>query len=176
MEHAVPVGINWTQVESVGPTGTFPDGLKQYYVPRSCMHCDNPACVTVCPTGASAQREDGIVLVDHNICIGCAYCVEGCPYNARSIDARIEKAVKCTLCTNLIDNGEKPNCVHHCIAYARFYGDLDDPENEITQYLEQADNEGRSFHFLEDQGTGPTVVYLEPKCGMLENETSGFWS
>jgi Fe-S-cluster-containing dehydrogenase component len=168
MEHAVPVGIKWTKVGEVGPIGTYPDDLKQYYFPRACMQCVAPACVAACPTGASYQREDGLVLVDPEVCVGCETCIEACPYDARNIDPVTLKAVKCTMCVELIDKGEQPNCVHHCMGYARIYGDLEDSSNAIDEYLNQAGNNNRSFKLFESSsGTGPTVTYLEPKVGML---------
>lgn len=174
MENDVPVGISLNTVTQVGPVGEWPYGLKQYYLPHSCMHCDKPLCVEACPTGASYIREnDGLVLVDAEQCIQCESCVKACPYGARSIDATKGTAAKCTLCVNLIDNGELPSCVKHCIAEARFFGDLDDPNNSIAKYLAESDNEGRALKLLETEGTSPTVTYLQPTCGMLADEATG---
>lgn len=174
MEHDVPIGIAWTKVETVGPVGAYPDTLKMYSLPHACMHCNSPMCVAACPTGASYVRDDGLVLIDPDLCPGCDYCVWACPFEARSIDPTVNKAVKCNLCVELIDDGERPNCVKHCMAYARFYGDLDDPDSDINQYLAMADNQGRAIHMLEGKGTDPTVTYLEPKCGMLADQVSLF--
>lgn len=168
MENDVPVGIALNKVVQVGPVGEWPYGLAQYFFPRSCMHCRKPACVEVCPTGASYIREeDGLVLVNDEQCIQCESCMKACPYGARSIDVVKNSAVKCTLCSSLIDKGELPSCVKHCIAEARIFGDLDDPASDIAAYLKENGNEARMIHLVEQAGTEPTVAYLEPKCGML---------
>lgn len=173
MEQEVPIGIRLTKVDTVGPLGVFPDGLRMYYFPQGCMHCNAPACVPACPTGASYVREeDGLVLIDPELCPGCDYCITACPYGARSIDPAVNKAVKCNLCVDLIDNGGRPSCVKHCMAYARIYGDLDDPNSDINKYLDEGDNRSRMVHMLEDQGTGPSVMYLTPRSGMKDGEVT----
>ena len=105
------------------------------HFPRSCLHCDEPACVTVCPTGASYKRaEDGIVLVNADICIGCKLCSWACPYGAREFDEDDGVMKKCTLCIdriyneNLAEEDRVPACVATCPAKARHFGDLGDPE------------------------------------------------
>lgn len=170
MENGVPTGIAWNKVETVGPVGTFPDNLSMYFLPHACMQCGRALCVEACPTGASYVREDGLVLIDPEICLGCDYCVTACPYAARTIDEATNLAVKCTMCTQLVDVGGRPSCVKHCMAYARIFGDLDDPDNEIDQYLNEGDNRSRLIHLLEDKDTGPTVAYLRPAVGMLSDE------
>ena len=106
-ENNVGLGTYYNKVLTVGPFGTYPD-LEMYYLPVACQHCDNPECVSVCPTGASYRREDGVVLVDHSKCIGCQYCVMACPYGVRAYDEGRDKGVieKCTMCAHLIDKGE----------------------------------------------------------------------
>ena len=111
------------------------DGARTVYFPRSCLHCEEPACVTVCPTGASYKRaEDGIVLVDEAICIGCKLCSWACPYGAREFDADEGVMKKCTLCIDRIYNehlpveDRQPACVMVCPVNARHFGDLGDPE------------------------------------------------
>ena len=121
-----------------------------YYLPVSCQHCDNPECVSVCPTGASYKRDDGVVLVDHSKCIGCQYCVMACPYGVRAYDTGKDKGVieKCTMCAHLIDKGEKPACVKHCPGQARKFGDLDDPDSSAAKAVAAAGAE--NCHQLDD--------------------------
>ena len=105
------------------------------HFPKSCLHCEDAACVTVCPTGASYKRaEDGIVLVDEGLCIGCGLCAWACPYGARELDADQGVMKKCTLCIDRIYNenleevDRVPACVRTCPTGARHFGDLADPE------------------------------------------------
>lgn len=119
--------------------------------PMMCQHCENPPCVDVCPTGASFKRVDGIVLVDKHICIGCRYCMMACPFSARSFiheplvnqksDApRGQGTVEsCTLCVHRVDKGGTPACVEACAKTgneAIIFGDLNDPESDISKRLE----------------------------------------
>lgn len=166
-ENDVPVGGNWIVVDEIGPFGEYPN-VEGYFLPHGCMHCEDPACVDVCPTGASYQREDGIVLVDHDKCILCRYCTWACPFGARSYTPGEKVVSKCTMCAHLVDAGQEPACVAHCMGEARFFGDLDDPNSEISQYL--ADNEDRIVHLLESQNTNPGVIFLSPKVGMLSDK------
>ena len=121
-------------------------------LPMLCLHCEHPPCVDVCPTGASFKREDGIVLVDKHICIGCRYCMMACPYKARSfIHESLQDQMpyaprgkgtveSCTFCVHRVDAGETPACVEACTAEnhnAMVFGDLNDPASEISKQLEQ---------------------------------------
>ncbi|MGI9263815.1 MAG: 4Fe-4S dicluster domain-containing protein, partial [Gammaproteobacteria bacterium] len=140
------------------PYGSQPDGVwfnrvhvyetreenssRTVNMPRSCLHCDEPACVTVCPTGASYKREeDGIVLVNADTCIGCKLCSWACPYGAREFDEDDGVMKKCTLCVDRIynDNLERhdrvPACVAACPTSARHFGDLGDPESDISKLV-----------------------------------------
>ncbi len=121
-------------------------------LPMLCQHCEHPPCVDVCPTGASFKREDGIVLVDKHICIGCRYCMMACPYKARSF---IHESVKdqkpwaprgkgtvesCTLCVHRVDEDRIPACVEACNAAqggALQFGDLNDENSEISRQLRE---------------------------------------
>ena len=122
-------------------------------LPLLCQHCEYPPCVDVCPTGASFRRADGIVLVDKHICIGCRYCMMACPYKARSFVhyplhdqkpdvPRGQGCVEsCTLCVQRVDRGEQPACVEACNATGRqalFFGDLNDPQSEISRRMRAA--------------------------------------
>jgi molybdopterin-containing oxidoreductase family iron-sulfur binding subunit len=119
-------------------------------LPMMCQHCETPPCVDVCPTGASFKREDGIVLVDKHICIGCRYCMMACPYKARSFiheDLTDQKphaprgkgtVESCTLCVHRVDKGQIPACVEACSvdgSKAMVFGDMKDPNSEISQRL-----------------------------------------
>ena len=114
--------------------GKFPHvELLLYH--RICQHCDNAPCVTVCPTGASFQRKDGIVLVDPNKCILCGSCVTACPYAARQVDLTTKTIDKCTFCAHRVDKGLLPACVETCPAHVRIFGDLDDPNSEVSRII-----------------------------------------
>jgi sulfite dehydrogenase (quinone) subunit SoeB len=112
------------------------------HFPRSCLHCETPACVTVCPTGASYKRaEDGIVLVDEDKCIGCKLCSWACPYGAREYSEVEGVMKKCTLCVdriynqNLPESEREPACVQACPTRARHFGDLGDPESKVSRLV-----------------------------------------
>ncbi len=78
MENNLALGTCRNPVKTVGPTGVYPD-VQMYFLPSMCQHCENPACTKVCPTGACYQNEDGIALIDQNLCIGCKSCAAACP-------------------------------------------------------------------------------------------------
>lgn len=155
-ENNIPIGDFWSKVKQIGPTGTYPD-LEMYFLPVLCQHCADPQCVNVCPTGASYQREDGVVLIDHDKCIGCQYCVMACPYGVRYYNEEHRVIEKCTLCAHRLEVGELPACVVTCVARARIFGDLDDPESEVSKKLEEA---GDNVHQLTDVGNHPSVYYI----------------
>lgn len=119
-------------------------------LPLMCQHCNNPPCVDVCPTGASFKRADGIVLVDKHTCIGCRYCMMACPYKARSFvhepltdqkpyAPRGKGTVEsCTFCVQRVDQDKQPACVESCTKHshhAMIFGNLNDPNSEISQRL-----------------------------------------
>ncbi len=157
MENDVPLGNYFTHVEQVGPVGTFPD-IKMYWLSHICQQCENPTCVSVCPTGASYQREDGVVLVDPEVCIGCRLCMEACPYEARSLNEQKQVVEKCTSCASLRDEGGRPACVKCCTVSARIFGDVEDPESDVSKALAAAGDE--NVHAFADKGTQPSVRYI----------------
>jgi DMSO reductase iron-sulfur subunit len=155
-ENGIKPGIFWSKVHQIGPTGTFPD-LEMYFLPVLCQHCADPECVRVCPTGASAKRDDGIVLVDHNQCIGCQYCVLACPYGVRTYNQDTGVIEKCTMCAQLVERGDIPACVRTCTGKARVFGDISDPNSEISQKILEA---GDKVFTLVDVGNQPSVHYI----------------
>jgi Fe-S-cluster-containing dehydrogenase component len=142
-------------------------GGRTVHFPRSCLHCETPACVTVCPTGASYKRtSDGIVLVDEDKCIGCKLCSWACPYGARELDTDVGVMKKCTLCVDRIYNDNiapedrVPACVAACPTSARHFGDLGDPDSAISQLV--ADRGG--VELMPELGYKPTNRYLPPRA------------
>ncbi len=175
VEHGTPPGIFWNRVTEI-EEGEYP-AVRKYFLPRLCMHCKNPSCVEVCPTGASHQREDGIVLIDHEKCMGCKYCIVACPFGARYFNEEnrgyfgdgltpYEKVMyrehqtgvveKCNFCVERLDAGQQPACVGTCIARARYFGDLDDPDSEVSQLIRRK----HGYRLLEELDNSPSVYYL----------------
>ncbi len=178
----LPSGNWWNTVRTEGGetidtmSGEYPNCTLQHY-PVACQHCKEPACVAVCPTGATyVDEETGLVMQDTETCIGCKSCIEACPYGVRVYndgepayalefavgfaDAPVHLAntvEKCTMCANLIKQDEQPMCVQACVGYARFFGDLDDPESEVSKLIASREN----MQLLPEQGTNPSVFYLK---------------
>ena len=144
----------------------IPTQAMSVHFPRSCLHCETPACVTVCPTGASYKRaEDGIVLVDEDKCIGCQLCAWACPYGAREFSAKRGVMQKCTLCVDRIYNetldeaDRQPACVMACPTRARHFGDLGDAESDVAKLV--AERGGSAL--MPEFGYQPVNRYLPPR-------------
>jgi molybdopterin-containing oxidoreductase family iron-sulfur binding subunit len=176
-EHGTRPGIMWARVLK-SETGIFP-AVRRLSLPVLCMHCHTPACLPVCPTGATAQRPDGIVTIDRALCIGCRYCMQACPYSARYFndgngtyfsggptpyeaagaaehaDGTVEK---CDFCAERLERGLEPACVANCMTRARVFGDLADPGSEVSRLIR---GKG-SFPLNPELGTDPCVFYLPP--------------
>ena len=136
------------------------------HFPRSCLHCETPDCVTVCPTGASYKRaEDGIVLVDEDKCIGCKLCSWACPYGAREYSEVRGVMQKCTLCVDRIYNDSfeeidrQPACVMACPTRARHFGDLGDPDSAVSKLVA----ERGGYDLMPEMGYKPVNKYLPPR-------------
>jgi Fe-S-cluster-containing dehydrogenase component len=160
-----PLGV-WFNRVHVYETSDDEGNCRTVNFPRSCLHCEEPGCVTVCPTGASYKRqEDGIVLVNADTCIGCKLCSWACPYGAREFDADDGVMKKCTLCIdriyndNLKEEERVPACVSACPTHARHFGDLGDPDSEISQLVEKRDG----FPLMPESGYQPVNRYLPPR-------------
>jgi len=162
-----PVGawLNRVHAFEIEPESGGP--AKVVHFPKSCLHCEQAACVTVCPTGASYKREaDGIVLVEEDRCIGCGLCAWACPYGAREMDPGVGVMKKCTLCIDRIYNEtlpeseRQPACVRTCPANARHFGDLGDPESDVSKLVA----ERGGYDLMPEMGYKPTNKYLPPRA------------
>jgi molybdopterin-containing oxidoreductase family iron-sulfur binding subunit len=179
-ENSVPRGVRWTETVSE-EIGTYPN-VTRAYVPLICNHCEDPPCARVCPTTATYITDDGIVLVDDKKCIGCGACITACPYKNRiklkaepfkkglyeqGILTPFEKqgyprftigtAVKCTFCHERVAQGLVPACVNTCVAKARIFGDLDDPNSEIRKLISSR----KGYQPLAELNTKPKVFYVD---------------
>jgi Fe-S-cluster-containing dehydrogenase component len=127
-----------TEVDSPGggirgfPASTVPkkEILRSFFVPKLCNHCETSPCTQVCPVGATFESPDGVVLVDPNYCIGCAFCIQACPYGCRFLNPITRTAEKCSLCYHRITRGLVPACVEVCPTDARVFGDLKAAEKD----------------------------------------------
>ena len=166
----------------------------RYWFPRPCFHCDKPMCVSVCPVGATYKRDDGIVLIDNQRCIGCKFCMTGCPYSVRVFNwkdpevklpaghvydpetgiPQVEGTVgKCIFCADKLRKNELPRCVSACPMGVLYFGDLF--EDTVTNGTEtvrfsklMTDRAGYSYR--EELGTLPSVYYLPPTSRLFPVE------
>lgn len=162
-------GVAWSSVDTI-ELGTWPEA-DRFALPHACMHCENAPCVHVCPTGASVQRENGIVTIDYDACLACGACLMVCPYDARTISFRdawyfdadapapyesygtphSDVAEKCIFCADRVENGLMPHCVDACPNAARIFGDIDDPNSDVSAYIESSGAEelrGTSVYYV----------------------------
>lgn len=180
-EWQVPIGENYRRnwVKQLGPANT-PKGLAYTFYPGLCNHCDNPVCVAVCQadeeekvfkdpySGKTVKMTvratykhpfTGAVLIDHDRCIGCGYCVDACPYKARYLNEDLDepKADKCTFCFDRVIRGEEPACVKTCIADARIFGDLSDPNSKVYELVHK---KGAKRLVSKEVNIGPNVYWI----------------
>ena len=153
-ENRVPEGFcrDWIETEA---RGTYPDVRLEIRSER-CNHCDDPPCVSCCPTGASHVEPLGsTVQVTKEMCIGCKACLASCPYDARFIHPE-GYADKCTFCLHRVQDGLLPACVSVCPTRCMHFGDLDDPHSDVSRLLASRDHHA----LLPEAGTGPRVFFL----------------
>jgi anaerobic dimethyl sulfoxide reductase subunit B (iron-sulfur subunit) len=123
---------------SIKENGTLvPDGVFSYSVSIGCNHCAMPLCMAACPVQAITKRDDGIVYIDQELCIGCGECATACPYEVPSLDAEASVYGKCDFCMDLIDIGETPACLMACPMYAIEYGELDELKAQYPDAVQQ---------------------------------------
>ncbi len=130
---------------------------EQFFVPKLCNQCAVPPCTQVCPVGSTYQTKDGVVVIDHDSCVGCAYCIQACPYGARFWDKKYLCANKCDFCYHRITRGLKPACVLGCPTGTRVFGDLKDPNSPLYDALHKEKATMLKRHL----GTEPKVYYTD---------------
>ncbi|MBI4758688.1 MAG: 4Fe-4S dicluster domain-containing protein [Chloroflexi bacterium] len=154
MEWGLESYEHWIRVLS-SEDGIYP-AVTRRFLPVQCMHCERPTCVSVCPTGASYKRRDGLVLIDQDRCIGCKYCMVGCPYQARIFNKKIGVPEKCRFCVHRIAKGVTPACVMACPVEARTFGDISDPASEVSRLIIQR----KAAQLRPDLGNVPNIYYI----------------
>jgi Fe-S-cluster-containing dehydrogenase component len=176
-ENGTPPGVFYARVLKQ-EEGQYPM-VRQLALPVLCNHCEDPPCVEACPTGASFKWDDGIVDIDHDLCVGCRACMMACPYTNRYYndqpphyfpqgmtpyeEARTDRhqhnvVMKCDFCRDRVRAGQAPACVANCPTVARVFGDLDDPMSEVSRLIK----ERGGFTLHPEIGTRPSVFYLPP--------------
>lgn len=162
IENQAPIGQFRTTVKQYEVTltdgSTKTENVKAFMLPRLCNHCEDAPCVKVCPVQATFQREDGIVMVDNERCVACAYCVQACPYDARFINEDTLTADKCTFCAHRLEDGLLPACVETCVGGARIIGDIKDPNSTISRLM--TENQHDIKVLKPEEGTQPHVFYI----------------
>jgi len=185
--NATPPGVQWRRVLDL-EVGEFPD-VQRAFVPMGCQHCDEPPCEEVCPTTATRKRADGIVTIDYDLCIGCAYCTVACPYQARfkaprhafaygrqpteseelrEDDAKREVATKCTFCVERIDAGSArgltpgvdPEATPACVNACIAEALHFGDSDDPESNVSRLLATHRHFRINEELGTGPGFHYL----------------
>lgn len=183
--HQVHPGQHWIKVHSMQDA----EATAPYWQPSTCMHCDEPPCVKVCPVDATFKRKDGIVLIDSDRCIGCRFCMAACPYSTRVFnweepvaqetaqlhqpDYSCETSTpqkkgtvgKCDFCPDMVRKGQLPHCVSACPNGVFFFGDM--IEDTVTNGAEtfrfsELMRDKAGYRLMEDLGTKPSVYYLPP--------------
>lgn len=140
-----PLGVTWRRVVEMAGGEWVKDGDQDvpsnvfaYFVSVACMHCEDALCTEVCPTTAIHKRDDGIVVIDEDKCIGCRYCEWACPYSAPQFDSDRGVMTKCHFCYELQAAGEKPACVDACPFRALDFGPIEELREKYGDFASPA--------------------------------------
>ncbi len=181
--HHIPEDKEWLQVKLMRDN---PESAP-YWFPKTCFHCDNPPCVKVCPVNATFKRQDGLVLIDNERCVGCKFCMAACPYSTRvfnwaepelpnefediqyspetSFPSKVGTVEKCDFCPDMARQGLLPDCVTACPNGVFYFGDENEDvvsNGEETVRFSQLLKDRSGYRYMEDLGTKPRVWYLPP--------------
>ena len=189
--HFLPEDKEWIQVKLMKDD----ERAAPYWFPKMCFHCDNPPCVKVCPVDATFKRNDGLVLIDNDRCIGCKFCMAACPYSTRvfnwdepeqpeyvkamefspetSVPSQHGTVEKCDFCPDMIRQGKLPDCVTACPNGVFYFGDENEDavtNGDETVRLSELLKDRAGYRYMEDLGTEPRVYYLPPAARMFPVE------
>jgi molybdopterin-containing oxidoreductase family iron-sulfur binding subunit len=193
--HYLPTDKEWLTVNLMQDS----DNSAPYWMPKTCFHCDKPPCTKVCPVGATFKRDDGIVLIDNEMCIGCKFCMTACPYSTRvfnwdeptdipedvmnrpyNVETGAPQVVgtvgKCDFCPDMLRENKLPDCVTACPNGVFYFGDLNEDtvtNGDETVRFSELIRDKAGYRFAEDLGTEPSVYYLPPVNRIFPFE-SGF--
>ncbi|MDT3700814.1 MAG: 4Fe-4S dicluster domain-containing protein [Thermincola sp.] len=160
VERYVETDRGEVQIDSPKGGQEFPplgeSDAKQFFVPKLCNQCHNAPCTQVCPVGATYKTGDGVILVDQKRCVGCRYCIQACPYGARFLHPETKVVDKCNWCYHRVQKGMRPACATVCPVGARKFGNLKDPESEVSKIIEKE----RIRTLKPEHGTKPFVYYI----------------
>lgn len=182
--HYLPEDKEWLSVKLIKDS----DKSAPYWFPKQCFHCDDPPCVKVCPVDATFKRQDGLVLIDNERCIGCKFCMAACPYSTRvfnwsepeqpsdiqslpfsaetGIPAKVGTVEKCDFCPDRAREGLLPPCVEACPNGVFYFGDENEDtvtNGDETVSFSQLIKDRAAYRYMEELGTKPRVYYLPPK-------------
>ncbi len=190
--HHLPEDKEWLTVKLMKDN----DKAAPYWFPKTCFHCDNPPCVKVCPVDATFKRQDGLVLIDNERCIGCKFCMAACPYSTRvfnweephqdmaghtkenyspetSVPSKVGTVEKCDFCPDMIRQGLLPDCVTACPNGVFYFGDENEDvvtNGDETLRLSQLLKDRSAYRYMEELGTQPRLYYLPPRDRMFPVE------
>ena len=189
--HHLPEDKEWLTVKLMKDN----DKASPYWFPKACFHCDNPPCVKVCPVDATFKRQDGLVLIDNERCIGCKFCMAACPYSTRvfnweepkydakisdresspetSVPSKIGTVEKCDFCPDMVRQGLLPDCVTACPNGVFYFGDENEDtvtNGDETVGLKQLLKDRSGYRYMEELGTQPRLYYLPPRDRMFPVE------
>lgn len=187
--HYRPEETEWLTVKLMKDS----DDGAPYWFPKQCFHCDNPPCVKVCPVNATFKRQDGLVLIDNERCIGCKFCMAACPYSTRvfnweepkqdirdyasspetSTPSKIGTVEKCDFCPDMVRQGLLPDCVTACPNGVFYFGDENEDtvtNGDETVSFKQLIKDKGGYRYMEELGTKPRVYYLPPRDRMFPVE------
>lgn len=189
--HYLPEDKHWLKVVRMQES----EKTAPYWMPKPCFHCDHPPCVKVCPVDATFKREDGIVLIDNDRCVGCRFCMAACPYSARSFNwdepempldiakreyspetslpRKMGVVEKCDFCPDMLRDNKLPDCVTACPNGVFYFGNI--YEDAVTNGDETVKfstllKDKAGYRYLEDLGTQPSVYYLPPASRLFPFE------
>lgn len=155
-EHQLPSDQRFIRNVEV-EVGEYPQTVRQF-VMMQCQHCEEAPCIAACPNGSSHRLPNGIVVVNEATCVGCGYCIEACPYEARYLTGEPRVARKCDLCKDRLLQGRRPACVETCLTGARVFGKWEDPESPLNQVMREGFVQRLTLPALD---TKPNVLYGE---------------